>query len=142
MKQLLSILFLLAFQSSLAQSADEQAIIEVSTQFSQYYVEGDIGSLAKCYTEDGKIMPPNADIIEGREAIEKRWTLPEGVTILKHKSTPVEIRVMGDTAYDVGRYEGTTRRADGSEVSWSGKYIIIWKKVDGEWKIHWDIWNR
>lgn len=126
---------------TIAQS-EEKAIEEAARQFSQFYMDGNIPALAMCYTEDGKIMPPNAGIIEGREAIQKRWTLPEGVKILYHKTISVDLEILGETAYDAGTYEGTTQRADGSESSWDGKYIIIWKKLDGEWKIYWDIWNR
>ena len=59
-----------------------------------------------------------------------------------HKITPKEIKVVGNEAYDYGYYEGTTLRANGSESNWKGKYVIIWKKVAGEWKIYLDIWNR
>lgn len=99
-------------------------------------------SLAMTYTEDAKIMPPGADIISGREAIKLRWILPDGVDVLMHKVTPTEIKILGDHAYDLGYYEGNTRRRDGSEVSWKGKYIIVWKKVQSDWQIYADAWNR
>jgi ketosteroid isomerase-like protein len=38
--------------------------------------------------------------------------------------------------------KGKTQQADGSEVSWRGKYVIVWHKRQGEWKIYLDIWNR
>lgn len=116
-------------------------IMEVSRAFSSYYMNSEFDSLANVYTADAGILPPKADIIRGREAIKNRWILPEGVTVTHHKATPTELRVIGDFAYDVGYYEGTTRRKDGAEVSWQGKYLIIWQKVDGEWKIHMDVWN-
>ncbi|MBK6265235.1 DUF4440 domain-containing protein [Marivirga sp. S37H4] len=119
-----------------------EAILLKSKAFSQFYVAGDFESLANSYTVDGKIMPPGTDIIEGREAIKQRWLLPENVKILHHKAVPVEIVIMDDTAYDAGYYEGTTQKADGSTVSWSGKYLIIWKKEAGEWKMYYDIWNN
>ena len=42
----------------------------------------------------------------------------------------------------MGYYEGKTQRKDGSEISWKGKYVIVWKKEKGDWKIHLDAWNR
>ena len=119
----------------------DQILVNIDS-FSSYYMQGNIAALTECYTADGKILPPNANIIEGHEAIERRWTLPEGVKILWHHVTPTEIVVVDETAYDVGYYEGKTQRPDGSEVAWRGKYVIVWKKVDGEWKIYLDIWNR
>ena len=117
-------------------------ILKSIENFSQFYMNADYENLAAAYTLDGKIFPNNTDIIEGREKIKIRWTLPENVKILKHKITPLEINIIKKTAYDYGYYEGTTQRADGSTVSWKGKYVIVWKRVDGEWKIYLDIWNR
>jgi len=120
---------------------DIQQILKNTAAFSQYYMNGEHEKIAACYTEDGKIFPGNRDIIEGKEALEKWWLLPEGVKILKHKVTPSEIKVVKKTAYDYGYYEGETLRPNGEKVSWKGKYVIIWKKIGKDWKIYLDIWN-
>ena len=117
-----------------------QKILKKSADFSQYYMDGEINKLANCYTEDGKIFPNKSDIIEGIPAIEKRWTLPEGVTTLLHKATPEEIRITGDYAYDYGYYEGKTKNPNGT-FPFKGKYVIVWKKIGEEWKIYLDMWN-
>jgi ketosteroid isomerase-like protein len=117
------------------------SIIKASERFSAYYMNSDIDGLVSIYTSDAKILPPGADIISGHDAIKKRWTLPDGVTILHHKSIPEEIEVMGSTAYDVGYYEGRTKKVNGEEESWRGKYVIVWKKEGGDWKMYLDIWN-
>lgn len=119
-----------------------KSILDKSKVFSQFYMDGEFDSMANIYTMDGKIMPPGTDIIEGHKAIKQRWILPENVKILHHKANPVEIVIIDDTAYDGGYYEGTTQKADGSTVSWNGKYLIIWKKEAGEWKMYYDIWNN
>lgn len=116
-------------------------ILQYIKNFSQFYMDEDFESLANAYAPDGKILPPSADIIEGRAAIKKRWILPEGVDVLHHKITPTEIEVIGDRAYDVGYYEGKTKLADGTENSFEGKYVIVWHKIEGDWKIYLDIWN-
>lgn len=109
--------------------------------FSVHVMNADTKAIGMAYTANAKIFPNNRDIITGREAIIGYWTLPEGLSTKYHKITPEEINVLGDEAYDYGYYEGTTLRADGSQSSWKGKYVIIWKKVNGEWKIYLDIWN-
>ena len=48
----------------------------------------------------------------------------------------------GDTAYDFGYYYGTTIVEGKEAESWKGKYVIVWKRVDGDWKMYLDIWNR
>jgi hypothetical protein len=44
----------------------------------------------------------------------------------------------GDSAYEVGKY---TLGGEGGQVMNQGKYIVIWKKQGGEWKLYRDIWN-
>jgi ketosteroid isomerase-like protein len=122
--------------------AEIDSILDKIKDFSQYYMNADYQNLANCYTTDGKIFPNNTDIIEGTEAIKKRWTLPENVKIVFHKATPLEITIENNTAYDYGYYEGETLRPDGTKTKFKGKYVIVWKKVNDDWKIYLDIWNN
>lgn len=118
-------------------------IIEKNTlAFSKAYVNRDYESLVNFYTSDAKIFPNNTPIISGRDAIKKQWILPEDVKILHHKVTPSEITIDNQYAYDYGVYEGKTLTKEKKEVSWKGKYVIVWKKIDTDWKIYLDIWNR
>ena len=111
-------------------------------KFSSYVMDSNADKLAECYTLDGKLFPNNREIIEGTNKIKAYWELPEGVSIIHHKVTPSEIKIIGSEAYDYGYYEGKTKKKDGQEVSWKGKYVIVWKKVANEWKIYLDIWNN
>ncbi|NNF85661.1 MAG: DUF4440 domain-containing protein, partial [Winogradskyella sp.] len=110
--------------------------------FSRAYMDGNIDALLDMYTEDGKIFPNNKNILSGRAELKTYWSLPDGVKILHHKVTPQDIIIENDIAYDYGYYEGKTLTKDKREVSWQGKYVIIWKKIDNEWKIFLDIWNN
>jgi len=133
---------LVAAQNYIGDPEDIEQIKNKIQSFSQYVMNSDYDKIAFAYTEDGKIMPSGPRIIEGHEDIKKRWTLPEGLTTSYHKILPEEIMVLGDHAYDYGYYEGSTTKADGSKSDWKGKYVIVWKKVEGDWKIYLDIWNR
>jgi len=94
------------------------------------------------YTEDGKIFPNNTSIIEGRAAIKKRWVLPEGYKVRDHQLLPEAINIIGNVAYDYGYYKGQTQNRSGEVSTFKGKYVAIWKKTDGLWKMYLDIWNR
>ena len=50
----------------------------------------------------------------------------------------VEAEGHGDTAIEVSKY---TLQGEGGQVLDEGKYIIIWKQEDGQWKLHRDIFN-
>ena len=121
--------------------ADLDQILKNITQFSSYVMAGEHEKIGAAYTADAKIFPQRSDIIAGREAIANYWKRPAGSETSYHKITPSEIRVNGNEAYDYGYYEGKTKRANGSESSWRGKYVIVWKKVDGNWLIYLDMWS-
>lgn len=121
---------------------DLKVIQAAIVQFSEYVMNDDAVSIGQAYTEDAKIFATNREIIEGRENIQKYWTNTGPNKTTYHKIIPEEITVQGKTAYDYGRYEGTTTQANGDKSNWQGKYVIVWKKIDGQWKIYLDIWNR
>lgn len=121
---------------------EKEKILSNSKAFSQAYVNEDYDAIANAYTKDGKIFPNNANIIKGREAIKKRWASRNGYKVLDHKIISEEITFAEDFAYDYGYFEGKSQNDNGSVVSWKGKYVVVWKKVDSNWKMYLDIWNR
>lgn len=119
---------------------DIQVILKNTKDFSEYVMASDYEKIAASYTKDAKIFPNSTQILEGEDII-NYWTLPEGISTSFHEITQTEITIVGDTAYDYGYYEGKTKHKDGRESSWKGKYVIVWKKVNGDWKMYLDIWN-
>lgn len=99
---------------------------------------GDATAVAACYTRDAMLMPPNAPTATGTQAIEQSWkgTLDAGIRDVVLATDEVEGR--GSTAAEVGHY--TIKGPDGATLD-QGKYIVLWKKEDGVWKLHRDIWN-
>ena len=49
----------------------------------------------------------------------------------------LDLEVVGDTAHEVG--EATLQTSQGQAVA---KYVVVWKRVDGQWRLHRDIWNN
>lgn len=123
----------------LAQDDVEAAIAEASEAWQAGWNAGDAAAIASLYAPDARLMAPGAEPVEGREAIEAAFGehLAEaagGQTTLE----TVDLVSEGDLTVEVGSYASTA--ADGSHVD-HGKYIAVWKNVDGEWKIIHDIWN-
>ena len=46
----------------------------------------------------------------------------------------------GDMALDRGTYRMTVA-PDGTEQTDTGKYVVVWRKIGGEWKAAADIFN-
>lgn len=122
-----------------AEEGDIQAAIEAANRaFMDAYGQGDAAGVAALYTEDGMLLPPQQGPVEGREPIRTFWAgaMESGPTAVI--LTTMEAERHGDTAYEVGNYVMTD---ENDKTMDTGKYIVIWKRVDGAWKLHRDIWN-
>ena len=126
-------------QTSALHKSDEEQIREKISTFSANLMAGNLEAVVKAYTEDGKIMPSRTRILEGEE-LSEYWNPKEKSSWITtyHKITPQEIKIWGDEAYDYGYYEGTSKNGD-KVSNWKGKYVIIWRKVNGDWKIYVDM---
>lgn len=87
-------------------------------------------------------MPPNGPIGKGHGAIEKTWAGMMAAPGFDLNFTPDQIIVSGsgDMALDRGTYR-LSMQPDGKAVSDTGKYVVVWRKVDGDWKAAADIFN-
>ena len=59
--------------------------------------------------------------------------------IKSFKSEPIEMESSGNLAFFVGKYK--LYGSENQEIS-HGKYISVFKNIDGKWKVHRDIFNR
>ena len=119
--------------------SDPRAGIEAANaEFAAAYRRGEAGAVAAMYTERGQLFPPNEKIVEGRAPIERYWkaAMDSGIRTIELKTTEVE--GLGESAVEVGSY--TLYGKDGAAMD-RGKYVVLWKRVDGAWKLHRDCWN-
>ena len=54
------------------------------------------------------------------------------------KLLTIDAEVLDDTVIEIGRAELATAHHTSPTVV---KYVVIWKREDGAWKWHVDIWN-
>ena len=122
--------------------ADEGAIREQVTRWLQLVAAKDASGIAKFYTEDGAVMPPNAPIAKGHASIEKAWASMMSTPGFDLTFAPEEIVLSssGDMALDRGTYR-LAIAPSGKPQTDTGKYVVVWRKVDGEWKAAADIFN-
>ncbi len=115
-----------------------EEIAAANAKFMEAFNRGDAAGVAALYTEDGAILPPNADITSGREAIQAFWQAVMNMGVKSATLASVEVADHGDTAIEVGQY---TLSGDVGQLLDAGKYVVIWKHLQGEWKLYRDIWN-
>jgi uncharacterized protein (TIGR02246 family) len=122
-------------------ATDSAAIHELSRRFSAAYVRGDAAAMAELYTADAVIFPEQSEWITGREAIMRYWTLGPGRRITRHVASPARIIVDGDHAYDYGTFEIAGERDGAAWGPHRGKYVVVWRRDKGTWRMQLDIWN-
>jgi ketosteroid isomerase-like protein len=99
-----------------------------------------VAPLDTVYTAEARILPPGGEMIAGRENIKQFWQgAIESLNVSSVELATLDIEVLGDTAYEIGR--GTLHFATPDAAPGHAKYVVIWKREDGAWKWHIDIWN-
>jgi ketosteroid isomerase-like protein len=96
---------------------------------------------AAMYARDAVFMPPNAPRATG-SGIRAAWAgmfKTPGIELKLHPQSVVA-SPDGMLAYDIGAYDFRSTTPKGP-VSDHGKYLVVWKKVNGEWKAAADIFN-
>lgn len=122
--------------------ADEEAIRGHVDRWVQLVKAQDAAGISQLYTEDGAVMPPNAPIGKGRAAIHQTWTSMMQTPGFNLNIVPEQILVSssGDMALDRGTYSLTIAPGGTSQTD-IGKYVVVWRKVGGDWKAAADIFN-
>ncbi|MDY8138591.1 YybH family protein [Aquimarina sp. 2201CG5-10] len=121
--------------------SDKDQIMAANRAFSAAYIKKDYEALSKIYTVNGKAFPNRSPIITGYKNIKKAWSGSTDYTPVEHEIISEEIVVLGDTAHDYGYYKGKNLDKNGKEITYKGKYVVIWKKANNQWKMYLDIWN-
>ena len=111
---------------------------EVADAWVGHYTANDAAGIAALYTEDAQLLPPDLEIVSGRAAIREFFarTNPPGSAAIEIAT--VETHVFGDYAHRQGSF--LLKGPDGGTVR-AGKFLELWKKVDGQWLIHRDMWS-
>ena len=119
-----------------AQKDVSKEISEANKTFMVLFNAGDVDKFLTVYTEDAVLLPPAAGSISGKEGMRTLWQgMMDAGVIPKLKTVSAE--AYGKTAIEVG----TAEIFVGDELVGNLKYIVIWKKVKGEWKMYQDMWN-
>jgi uncharacterized protein (TIGR02246 family) len=124
--------------SAVATSQLRSEIAAANRNFMDAFARGDAQGVAACYTADGWLLPPGSDVVQGTAAIATFWRGAMDSGIASATLEIVEVEGGQETANEVGRY--TLGGRDGAILD-RGKYVVMWQRDGGAWKLHRDIWN-
>jgi uncharacterized protein (TIGR02246 family) len=149
MKKLIPVIFLFSIlactQKSVAPKVDfkaeEQAVRELSIKWLELNRNHDFDAIAALFTDDGIAYRQNQEPKVGLKAI-KDYHIQDfeqnPKTVADWKTDRVEITASGDLAIEYGSWHDTGRGPDGTGDD-QGKYVTLYRKVNGAWKVATDI---
>jgi uncharacterized protein (TIGR02246 family) len=119
--------------------AQRAEIDRVNAQWIELFNKGDFNGIASLYTDDAVAFPPGSPMVKGKAAIGAMWkALAEQAG--DPKITTLEVKKLGHlAAREIGTFSLKTKGPTPKELS--GKYVVVWEKVRGRWKLAADIWN-
>lgn len=102
------------------------------------FASGDAAGIAGVSTDEAEIFPTGQTSVQGKAAIQAFWQKALDAGIKRAKLTTMSLEELGGTAIEIGQY--IMFGADEQQID-EGKLLVIWKKQDGQWRLHRDIWN-
>ena len=151
MKQLITVMFALGFalvqlSCSRPETFDavqvRKSIEEANARYSEAIRQGNLDGAVALYTDDATMVPPDGDIVKGKQAIEELYKKFFQMGMKDIAFTTIEVGGSGDTAYEIGKTKVRIQPEGQAAIIDSTKYLVIWKRqADGAWKVHADIWN-
>ena len=119
-------------------AAMKAIIREKNDRFTQAHITGDTTFLNNVFTHDARVLAPHADAVVGRHAIallNSQW-VSFGIREFREET----MALYGNEEYliDEGTYYLRYGKDNTIEM---GKYLNVWKQVNGDWKIYSNMWN-
>jgi uncharacterized protein (TIGR02246 family) len=122
-----------------AVAQDKATIEKLNDAWTAAFNKGDAAAVAAMYTEDAYVPPPGAEIVKGRTSIEAFWR-QAAQQMGDAKLTTLDVLPLGrSAAREIGTVTLKTKSQPPQEIA--GKYVVVWRKVGGKFKLATDIWN-
>ena len=117
-------------------------IMEINRRFEDAMRKADAGTVASLYTADAIVLPPDAPMAKGPESIKQFWASAiTGMGLKSVKLETLDLEVAGDSACEVGEATLWLEPRGRPAATVVVKFVVVWRKVGGQWRIHRDIWN-
>ena len=127
-----------AADSSTFSIADARAGINAeNAKFMEAIKKGDSAGVAALYSPDALLMPSNHEAVP-KDGIASMISSLMKTGVKEIKLSTDDLTGNADMISETGKYEIFV---DGQKSVDKGKYVVVWKPVDGTWKMYRDIFN-
>ncbi len=113
-----------------------QSVEAINKKFAEASLKGDSATVVGLYHSDAKVFPPNMPGDKRNMMGSMSASLPK-MGIKSFTLNTTDVSGNADQVVETGTYE----MGNGSKTIDKGKYIVVWKPENGEWKLWRDIWN-
>ncbi|MFN2471305.1 MAG: DUF4440 domain-containing protein [Gaiellaceae bacterium] len=112
-----------------------EGIARARAAFAAALERGDAVAVSAAYTHDATLLPPSAEVMEGRDAIASFWQAGIDVGIADVELHAMALGRQNGLAYEVGLYALRLHAPDGGAVLDRGKYVVVHEhQPDGTWR--------
>jgi ketosteroid isomerase-like protein len=115
---------------------DQQAIRAVTSALETSFNAKDVEKILTLYTENSVFMPPNKPLLRGRASLKGFYDGLMNAGSKDLKLTPADVAGHGPLAYESGSYSMMN-----GTVPDRGKYLFIFRNMNGNWKIEYTSWS-
>ncbi len=117
-------------------SADSTAIVAAAAQYRQGWLNGDTAMALSVISDDVQLMLPGEPDVHGqagaRKVFVEEMTQYHIPALTVHRQ---ELLLHGDHAIDIGTYEETMVPKRGATIYATGRYIVVWRREAGGWRM-------
>jgi ketosteroid isomerase-like protein len=130
------------FAAAADRATTKQALIEADRAFGAATAARGVEGWLSFFADNATIFPLRGPVIAGLPAIREHYAAtgfsPRGLTW-----TPIaaELAACGELGYTWGYWEQRVADAVGSTVVAHGKYLTVWRLIDGKWMVAADVGN-
>ena len=116
--------------------ADEQAIRAAIREYLQAVASKDPDAAVNMFTDDAVFLFAGMPLVRGQSGLRSAFAglMQTPGFSLTFEPTDLELSQAGDMAYELGTYRLSLDDPEG-HVDDTGKYLTVWRKVSGRWKI-------
>ena len=128
--------------SQAAISVAETEFVEAVMAAEAAFQSEDAARAASHYAIHAVSMPPGYAASVGREAIHADLQFYFDAFDIERDFTLVDYEVSGNTGTRTAEWSQTLTPTDGGDsFEETGRCVLGFEKIDGEWKVAWEIWN-
>jgi ketosteroid isomerase-like protein len=110
-------------------------IDSINVKFSEQIASGDSTALASHYWPDAELLLDYSEVVKGKDIL-NAWGATIRMGIKEMTFTTTDITGSPTLIIETGNYEMKDTK---KSIIDRGKYVVVWEKRNGEWKLYRDI---